>query len=150
VTVFGTPQPGGSKKAFVNPRTKQANVVDANPKAKPWQTIIAQVVGEAMEVATLALLPGPLAVEFDFYRARPAGHFGTGRNAGQLKGSAPPWPTTRPDVLKLARAVEDALTGVTWRDDAEIVVERLRKHYGEPERVEIRVWAGEAFEEYLA
>jgi Holliday junction resolvase RusA-like endonuclease len=42
-------------------------------------------------------------------------------------------------VLKLARAVEDALTGVVWRDDAEIVAEGLAKLYGTPERVEISI-----------
>jgi Holliday junction resolvase RusA-like endonuclease len=33
--------------------------------------------------------------------------------------------------------VEDALSGVTYRDDAQIVDERLRKHFGEPARVVI-------------
>jgi Holliday junction resolvase RusA-like endonuclease len=47
-------------------------------------------------------------------------------------------------VLKLARAVEDALTGVLWRDDAQIAIEQLSKHYAErdePERVRVRVEA---------
>jgi len=35
-------------------------------------------------------------------------------------------------VLKLARAVEDALTGVIWADDAQIVDEVIRKRYGRP------------------
>jgi Holliday junction resolvase RusA-like endonuclease len=45
----------------------------------------------------------------------------------------------KPDVLKLARAVEDALTGILYRDDAQIVTEVLRKRYGDPPRVEIRL-----------
>ena len=42
-------------------------------------------------------------------------------------------------MLKLARAVEDALTGIVWRDDAQIVDEQLSKVYGEPARVEVDV-----------
>jgi predicted short-subunit dehydrogenase-like oxidoreductase (DUF2520 family) len=42
-------------------------------------------------------------------------------------------------VLKLARGVEDALTGIVWRDDAQIVVEHLEKRYGSPARCEVRV-----------
>lgn len=41
---------------------------------------------------------------------RPAGHWGTGRNADRLKPSAPAYPATGLDVDKLARAVLDALT----------------------------------------
>ena len=37
------------------------------------------------------------------------------------------------------KAVEDALSGVVYRDDSQIVDERLVKEYGSPERVEITV-----------
>lgn len=73
---------------------------------------------------------GPLLVEMKFARKRPGGHFGTGRNAGVLKERAlaeRPW--NRPDALKLARAAEDALTGVLWTDDARIVEGRYSKWY---------------------
>jgi hypothetical protein len=33
--------------------------------------------------------------------------------------------------LKLARAAEDALTGVLWLDDSQIVDERISKAYGD-------------------
>lgn len=39
-----------------------------------------------------------------------------------------------PDVLKLARGVEDALTGIVWRDDAQIVNESLSKVVVAPPR----------------
>jgi hypothetical protein len=35
----------------------------------------------------------------------------------------------RPDLLKVARAVEDSLSGVAFADDAAIVVEHLVKRY---------------------
>ena len=80
-------------------------------------------------------MTGALRVSFTFYRPRPKGHFG----AKGVRPSAPRYPTTKPDVLKLARAVEDALTGVLWRDDAQIVAESIYKDYGEPARVVVTV-----------
>jgi Holliday junction resolvase RusA-like endonuclease len=73
-----------------------------------------------------------LEVELVFVRPRPATHLRTGRHAGQLK----PWavdarPVTVPDLLKVARAVEDALKGVAYADDSSIVSERLAKVYGD-------------------
>lgn len=123
--VPGKPQTAGSKKGFS--RGRHVSIVDANDKTKPWQ---AQVALFAREAYSGPLLEGPIAVTFVFFRLRPAGHLGTGRNAGILKASAPIAPATIPDVLKLARAVEDALTGVLWRDDAQIVNETLLDRYG--------------------
>lgn len=139
-TVLGEPQPAGSKKAFVVPAKGggrgRAVVTDANKKAKPWQREVKQAASEAFSGE---LLRGPVALRLSFFRPRPKGHYGTGRNAAKVKDSAPGFPTTRPDALKLARAVEDALTGVIWADDAQIVDETLLKRYGEPARCEIEV-----------
>lgn len=138
-TVIGSPEPGGSKKAYiVNDR---AVVVDANAKVKPWRD---QVALASRREYSGPLLRGPLAVEFTFFQPRPKGHYGTGRNSGTVKDSAPHYPITRPDVLKLARAAEDALTNVLWNDDAQIVEERLLKLYGEPARCEVTVWVLDA------
>lgn len=135
-TVEGKPEPGGSKKGFVHPHTGVVVIVDANAKVKPWKNLVASV---GMKLTDLDLFEGPLSVTFKFYLERPKGHYGTGANALKVKDSAPAHPTSRPDVLKLARAVEDALTDVVWRDDAQIVHEVIEKHYGLPQRVEIHV-----------
>lgn len=124
--VPGKPAPGGSKKGYS--RGKHTSIVDANDKVKPWMT---QVAFFAAENYTGPLLEGPLSVTFVFFRLRPKGHFGTGRNSGMLKVSAKIAPDGRPDVLKLARAAEDALSGVVYKDDAQIVDEHLYDRYGE-------------------
>lgn len=49
------------------------------------------------------------------------------------------YPITKPDSTKLVRAVEDALTGVLWGDDAQVVDQHVFKRYGVPERAEIEV-----------
>src|SRR5690606_30101849 len=139
ITVYGTPAPAGSKKGFPlrgkGGKIVGVRVTDDSKRSKPWQ---AAVRSEAADVVNGApLLDGPLEVEITFYVRRPKGHFGSGKNAGVVKASAPAFPTTRPDVLKLARAVEDSLSGIVYRDDAQIVTEDLRKRFGEPERCEI-------------
>jgi Holliday junction resolvase RusA-like endonuclease len=113
-------------------------VTDANQNAAPWKQQVAgaarAVVGDHAE-----LLTGPLLLRVDFYLARPKGHYGTGRNHGVLKLTAPAYPTTKPDATKLLRGLEDALTGVLWRDDAQIVAQYVFKHYGTPERAVVSV-----------
>lgn len=135
LTVFGRAAPAGSKKAV--PMGKRWGVVDDSKRSKPWKDQVAQQAGLAM--AGRDLIREPVHVQFTFFVRRPKGHMGTGRNAGKVRPSAPQYPAKKPDVLKLARAVEDALTGVVYNDDAQIVSEYLEKQYGEPERVEIAV-----------
>lgn len=134
-TVHGTPQPAGSKRGFPIRRAggvMGVAIVDANPKSRDWKTTVSQT---AQEHCRGALLDGPLAVEFVFFVVRPKGHFG---KRGLLP-SAPAYPATKPDVLKLARGVEDALSGIAYRDDALIVDEHLVKRFGEREGVEITI-----------
>lgn len=133
LTVYGTPAAAGSKRAFPlggKPGGRPI-IVDANKKAAPWKNIIAQHAGIAM--AGREAFRGPIQAVFCFYVRRPKGH--TGKRG--LLPSAPAFPAVKPDVLKLARAVEDALSGIVYHDDALIVREVLEKHYGEQERVEI-------------
>jgi Holliday junction resolvase RusA-like endonuclease len=40
-------------------------------------------------------------------------------------------PTVKPDLTKLLRAVEDALTGVVWRDDSQIIHQVVNKEYAD-------------------
>jgi Holliday junction resolvase RusA-like endonuclease len=151
IAIHGQAEPAGSKQARPIMRKQDGewvpvmkngrplvNVVEDNPKSKGWKDQVAHAAGEAREGAPL--VDGALAVELVFYRPRNKGDFGSGRNSHLGRDAAPARPTVRPDVLKLARAVEDALTGVVWRDDAQIVEERLEKHFGDPPRVEVRVW----------
>jgi Holliday junction resolvase RusA-like endonuclease len=140
-TVLGKPAPAGSKRSFAVRRggvlTGQTATVDDSKRSRPWKDSVAAAAHQAHGIAEL--LDGPLELLVDFYVGRPAGHYGTGRNRERLKASAPPWPTVRPDATKLLRAVEDALTGLVWRDDAQVVSQAVRKLYGNPERAEVTV-----------
>lgn len=138
-TVLGEPQPAGSKRAFVNPKTGRAVITDDNRKAKPWQ---AEVRAAAGQVYGGELLRGPITLTLVFYRQRPKSHYRTGRNAHLVRDSAPSAPITRPDTTKLIRGVEDALTGVIWADDAQVTDQRAIKRYGEPARCEVEIRHG--------
>jgi Holliday junction resolvase RusA-like endonuclease len=108
---------------------------------KMWRNAVADVAVQAQNGEPL--LDGPLYVEMTFVVARTQGHFRTGRHLGEVKASAPAYPAVRPDVLKLARAVEDSLTNTLWHDDSRIVNGSNEKVYaepGEPIGVEVRVW----------
>lgn len=134
--VYGTPQPAGSKKAFMPKNARFPVVVDANSNAKGWKDQIGKACAEQYGGP---FLEGALEAEMHFFVPRTKGHFGTGANAGVIKDSAPAAPIVRPDIDKLSRAVLDGLTGQLYRDDAQIVEKRARKHYGEPARVEIMI-----------
>jgi Holliday junction resolvase RusA-like endonuclease len=135
-TVFGDAKSAGSKRAFRHPSTGKVVVTETVKGSKSWRQEVRQA---AVEAHQGPLLDSLLSVAFVFYRPRPPSHYGTGCNAGKVKPSAPRAPGTRPDLLKLARGVEDALTGIVWTDDARIVTETLEKRWGEPARVEIEV-----------
>ena len=137
-TVFGEAKPAGSKRAFAIRRngvpTGQIAVTDDNPKSKGWKQDVASAARAAYDGP---LLTGALRLTLKFVRVRPGGHYGAA--SLNKKGRETPWPITKPDVLKLARGVEDALTGIVWKDDAQICDERLLKEWGEPARVEIEI-----------
>jgi len=104
-------------------------IADDNPKLGEWRQ---QVAYAARQVFSGELITGPVELRLTFARPRPQGHLHAGRkNAGEVKASAPEFPTTKPDLTKLTRAVEDALTGVVWKDDSQIVEQHIRKVFDE-------------------
>jgi Holliday junction resolvase RusA-like endonuclease len=125
IWVPGIPQPGGSKKGFVvpvkeKPGKYQAVITEDNRKSKPWRQSVAK---ERIDSPVM----GPIAVRFIFQMPRPKSHFG---KYGLLP-SAPTRPTVKPDVTKLIRSTEDALKGIAWIDDSQIVFQFGEKVYSE-------------------
>jgi Holliday junction resolvase RusA-like endonuclease len=144
-TVFGRPQAKGSKRALPAGGRTGGRIIlrDSNPNAAAWANRVADRAQQAIladpEWVDVEILRNPVTVELLFYFARPQGHYGTGRNRDKLRPSAPPEMAIMPDIDKLARCTLDAMTGVVFHDDGQVAELYLRKRYGTPERVEIRV-----------
>jgi crossover junction endodeoxyribonuclease RusA len=135
-TVIGLPVPQGSKK--VVPTRAGPRAIESNEKKiRPWRATLSAAAAEAMGGRTL--LTGPVQLKVEFVFPRPKGHFGTGRNAGSVKHSAPTYVSTKPDLDKLVRAIGDALSGVVVRDDSQIAHVNVWKVYGEPAQATISV-----------
>lgn len=133
IRVLGRPAPQGSKRAFAVrgkggvPTGRVAVIESSHDRVRSWRQA---VMDAASLVKEWPKLEGPLEVTMTFILPRPKGHYGTGRNAAMLRPSAPGYPVKPPDVGKLARSTEDALTcaGI-YHDDAQIVISSLTKVY---------------------
>jgi|SRR5262245_1000620 len=122
-TVVGDPAPKGSTRAFVPfswareavraGRAPRAVITRANPRAKDWEHRIAT---EAAQALPGWLFVGPVIVSVTFRMLRPPsvrrGHH-----------------TVKPDIDKLSRCVLDALSGVLFADDAQVIELHVRKVY---------------------
>lgn len=135
--VDGRSQTAGSKRAVPITRGGErvgTRVIEsgstANREAKlTWRQEVQLAARDAMRAMGWKLTSEAVVFELAFFRLHPVSHYGSGRNARLLKADAPFWPIGKPDALKLARACEDALTGVVWVDDAQVVDGRQTKHY---------------------
>jgi len=132
-TVYGKAEPAGSKRIGRARGTGKPIVLDANRKSQPWKQQVGIVAGSLMKGRDP--FTGPLLLRVTFYQKRPKSHLA---KRGLVKG-APLHPIFKPDTTKLLRGIEDALNGIVWKDDCQVVDQFARKRYGDPERVEIQV-----------
>jgi len=158
--VPGAPATQGSKRTFLHPtlakclrspeearrlpellrdpnlaRTmRRAMVVDDNADMKSWRFVVASAACQAW-LPHSPFQAGPILIQFEFVLGRRKGDFGTGANAERLKDSAPRWCEVKPDVGKYVRCMEDALTGILWRDDAQVALQVTGKRYADPDEI---------------
>ncbi len=126
--VPGIAQPAGSKR--IGRHGTRYVVLDDNEKSAGWKERVALAAAEAKRKAGCAdvLWDGALELSVKVYRARPKGHL---RTNGEVREKAPKYPTTKPDTTKLVRGLEDALTGVLWQDDAQVVKQFAVKEWAD-------------------
>lgn len=133
IMVFGTPAGQGSKRA-VGTRGGRAIMVETSRHLKPWRSAIT---GEAV-ANRLAYRVGSVGVSVCVRWPRPASHY---TRKGALRSGAAAHPGMV-DVDKLARGILDALTGVAYRDDRQVVSLAIRREWcadGTPSHAEITV-----------
>lgn len=126
--------PGSNRKIAVNGR-----IIDV-AKGKAGMTAQVKVYAQvrAQELGW-QLADGPLAVRYRIFFARPKSHYRTGRNAAILRDNAPSRHAQRPDLVNLLKCLEDALTGIVWKDDALVTDVDAVKCWGDQDRIEIEV-----------
>ena len=114
IVVRGLPAPQGSK-SFKGMAGGHAILAESSKKVKPWREAVKSAALDAWYVdhhSTEGITPiaGPIDVEMIFTMPRPK---------SAKRGARP---STRPDLSKLIRSTEDALTDVgAWEDDARVV-----------------------------
>lgn len=137
----GKPETQGSKKQMLSRSTGRIITMDDSETLHSWRGLVAYECQRAMRAAGMSMAEKgtPIRVNATFTLLRPAGHFGTGRNAKNLKPSAPKYPTGAPDKDKLTRAIGDAMRGVAYHDDSQVVQGSTAKQYGEKQGAWITV-----------
>lgn len=138
-TVPGKASPSGSKKAFRHPSSGKIIVMDTAKGKDNWQATVALFAAQAMTNAGKKLTDKPVMLHLEFRFARPKSHYGSGKNAGTVKESAPRYHTQKPDVTKLVRCTEDALTGVCWQDDSAVIMQKASKMWDDRDSVNILI-----------
>jgi Holliday junction resolvase RusA-like endonuclease len=124
--VPGLAKPGGSKRGFHNRHTGKIIILDDCKENKNWRS---DVKSHFLKAECQNLGREPIILFLEFHFPRPKSHYGTGRNQDRLKPGAPVYHAQKPDTTKLVRAVEDALTGLGWHDDAQICAQHCEKSW---------------------
>lgn len=124
--VRGTPAPQGSKRAFVV--GNRARIVEDSKKSAPWRDSVSAAAADAMGGALP--IDAPVEVIVTFLFVRPA----------SVKPAKRPFPSVKPDVDKLARAVLDGLTaGGVFSDDSRVIDLHAKKRYADVAGAEVTV-----------
>ena len=131
-TIFMKAEPQGSSKAFVIPGTNRAIVTSDNVKMKPFRSEVTR-----MAMATMSEMNMPEPMLGKHVAARVLVNFNFIKPASCPKSRTSP--VVKPDIDKLTRAVLDALTGVAFLDDAQVVESSQSKFYSNKESVDITV-----------
>ncbi len=130
--VPGIPAPKGSHRAFA--KGGRAWVTSDNPKtAVPWASAITTI---ATHYRPPYLWLGPVNLEAIFYMPPPKG----------LPRTTYSWPTKKPDLDKLVRLLKDCLSGVFYRDDAQVHFIRATKLYSLAPGVHVKLMGEEDFQ----
>jgi len=130
--VEGIPKPGGSKRGFIIRRKsgrQGVSIVDACKKSKDWKALVSTVASRAMSKKGLSPMAGMLLMSVEFYLPRPKSHYVSGKEERGVRDSAPEFHTKKPDLTKLIRSTEDALTGIVWMDDSQVFSQYAMKFY---------------------
>jgi crossover junction endodeoxyribonuclease RusA len=125
--------PQGSKKMVRLRGSGRTVLLESSRRVKWFRNVL------AADARRLFAKPSdhPAIVTLVFRFSRPPSHFTA---KGKLKKDAPAYPTRKSgDLDKLCRAALDALTGVAYHDDSQVIRLFATKEYGAESETEIRI-----------
>jgi Holliday junction resolvase RusA-like endonuclease len=126
-TVLGHPEPQGSVRAFMPKGWNRPVLTSDNKDLKAWRGVVAIAAQKACKADGRRFpVDAAAAVQIDLHFCFKAPK----RGGGTYK-------TTRPDIDKLIRGVLDALTGIVYADDAQVVRVIASKEFNFMEGVEV-------------
>lgn len=124
--VRGDPATQGSKRAIFIPKLNRAIVTEDCKRNKSWRSDVRNEAQIAVNHSGWQITDKPIKLQLTFVLRRPKSHY---NSKGVLRPNAPTYHTKKPDTVKLARAVEDALKGLVWADDSQVCEEIIIKRY---------------------
>lgn len=120
ITVYGNPAPQGSKSFKGMSNAGHAILVESSKAVKPWRMDVKAAAMLVTGSGPRPTISGPVSVKMIFTIKKPA-------SAPKTKMT---WPDRMPDLSKLVRSTEDALTEMlVWEDDARVVELITAKRY---------------------
>jgi len=120
-TVFGEPQQKGSMRAFVPKGWNRPVVTTTNRNLKAWEALVRSRANQSR--AEHSPLGGPIALSINFYFQRPK-RLLTKNTIAVFQPHI-----TAPDLSKLVRGLEDALSGILFLDDKQVAKIEATKAY---------------------
>lgn len=109
----------------------------ADAKTATYENLVAFFAADAMRHAGLQAFQGPVCVHITA-RIAPAASASRKARTAMLNAEAPP--TKKPDLDNIIKCL-DALNGIAWRDDAQIVSILARKTYAETPGLDVVIRA---------
>lgn len=121
-------------------RVKTAEGKEFRMKFDPSSVSKTDFLAKCLNMRPASLLDGPLCLECEFTFVRPLGHYTGGKREKGLKKSAPFWMDKKPDLDNLLKFVKDALKGVYYYDDKQIVAyNQPVKIYGDIPQIRVKI-----------
>ena len=127
-TVLGRPR-GKGRPRFGNGRTY------TDKQTLEYERLIAASATDAMRYWPEGAVSTPVIVRIVVYKGIPVSWSKTRRQRAMMGGEIP----GKPDLDNVAKAVLDALNGVAYVDDVQVVKLTVSKHYSEEPRIEVSV-----------
>jgi Holliday junction resolvase RusA-like endonuclease len=103
------------------------------PKSRDYKSYVRMMAAQAYKGP---LLEGALSLKVVVYRTPPSS-WSKMKTALALSGKIRPTP--KPDLTNTIKGIEDALNGLIWKDDAQVVDLVLGKWYADTPRAEIEI-----------